>query len=80
MIRLGGLPVLDGVTLPLKEQVHSLGVLLDLSVPLEAQMASVAWIAFYQLRLLAQMCPYMDRESLASVFYALVMSRLDRLL
>ena len=28
---LGCLPVLDGVALPLKEQVHSLGVLLDSS-------------------------------------------------
>ena len=38
-------PVLDGVALPLKEQVHSLGVLLKPSLSLEAQVASVAWSA-----------------------------------
>ena len=33
------LPVLEGVALPLKDQVHSLGVLLDPSLLLEAQVA-----------------------------------------
>ena len=32
-------PVLDGVALPLKEQVHSLGVLLEPSMSLGAQVA-----------------------------------------
>ena len=34
-------PVLDGVALHLKEQAHSLGALLELSLSLEAQVASV---------------------------------------
>ena len=38
---LGKQPVLDGVTL-LKEQMHSLGVLLDPSLSLEAQVHSMA--------------------------------------
>ena len=42
-------PVLDGVALPLKEQVRSLGVLLEPSLSLEPQVASVAQSAFYQL-------------------------------
>ncbi|XP_061460454.1 uncharacterized protein LOC133373973 [Rhineura floridana] len=63
-------PVLDEVTLPLKEQVRSLGVLLDPSLSLEAQVASVARSAFYQFRLVAQLRPYLDREHL-------VTSRLD---
>ena len=67
--------VLDGVAIPLKEQVHSLVVLLEPSLSLEAQVASVAWSAFYQLRLVAQLRPYLD--NLASVVYALVTSRLD---
>ncbi|XP_061451815.1 uncharacterized protein LOC133369973 [Rhineura floridana] len=70
-------PVLDEVTLPLKEQVRSLGVLLDPSLSLEAQVASVARSAFYQLRLVAQLRPYLDREHLTSVIHALVTSRLD---
>lgn len=38
----GRQPVLDGDTLPLKEHVHILVVLLDSTLSLEAQVASVA--------------------------------------
>ena len=72
----GAQPVLDGVALPLKEHVHSLGVLLEPSMSLEAQVASVAQSAFYQLWLVAPLCPYLDRDNLASVVYALVTSKL----
>ena len=61
----------------MKEQVHSLGVLLEPSLSFEAQVASVARSAFYQLRLVAQLCPCLDRDNLASVVYALVTSKLD---
>ncbi|KAF7248980.1 Phosphate acyltransferase [Varanus komodoensis] len=44
-------PVLDGAPLPLKKQFHSLGVLLEPSLALEAQMASKIQSAFYQLQL-----------------------------
>ena len=74
---MGVQPVLDGVALPLKEQVRSLGVLLEPSLSLEAKVASVARSAFYQLRLVAQLRPYLDRDSLASVVHALVTSKLD---
>ncbi|XP_061471923.1 uncharacterized protein LOC133379865 [Rhineura floridana] len=67
-------PVLYGVTLPLKEKVRSLGVLLEPSLSLQAQVASVA---FYQLRLVAQLCTYLDKDKLASVVHALVTSKLD---
>ena len=43
---IGSLPVLDGVALPLKVQVHSLGVLLDPSLSLEAQVAQSAFTSF----------------------------------
>ncbi|XP_061477478.1 uncharacterized protein LOC133381914 [Rhineura floridana] len=70
-------PVLDGVTLPLKEQVRSLGVILDSCLTLEAHVASVARNAFYQLRLVAQLRPYLSKEDLSSVVHAMVTSRLD---
>ena len=50
-------PVLDRVALHLKEQVRSLGVLLEPSLSLEAQVASVAQSAFYDLWLVAQLRP-----------------------
>ena len=40
-------------------------------------MASVAQSAFYQLRLVAQLRPYLGRDNLASVVHALVTSKLD---
>ena len=49
-------PVLDGVALSLKEQVHSLGST-EPSLTLEAQVASVTWNAFYWLWLVAQLRP-----------------------
>ena len=72
----GDQPVLDGVALPLKEQVCSLEVLLEPSLSLDAQVAS-ARSAFYQLWLVSQLRPYLDRDNLASVVHALVTSKLD---
>ena len=40
-------------------------------------MALVARSAFYQLRLVAQLRPYLDRDNLASVVHPLVTSKLD---
>ena len=50
---------------------------LEPSLSLEAQVASVARSSFYQLRLVAQLRPYLDRDNLASVVHALVTSQLD---
>ena len=69
-------PLLDGVAVPLKEQVCSLGLLLEPSLSLEAQVALVTRSAFYQLRLVAQLRPYLDKDNLASVVNALVTSKL----
>uniref|UniRef100_A0A803U146 Reverse transcriptase domain-containing protein n=1 Tax=Anolis carolinensis TaxID=28377 RepID=A0A803U146_ANOCA len=52
---IGWQPVLDGVTLPLKPQFRSLGVLLDSSLTLEAQASAVSGRAFTQLRLVRQL-------------------------
>nr|XP_060621478.1 uncharacterized protein LOC132768982 [Anolis sagrei ordinatus]XP_060621479.1 uncharacterized protein LOC132768982 [Anolis sagrei ordinatus]XP_060621480.1 uncharacterized protein LOC132768982 [Anolis sagrei ordinatus] len=73
----GWQPVLDGVTLPLKSQVRSLGVLLDSSLTLEAQASAVSGRAFAQLRLVHQLRPYLVKADLAGVVHALVTSRLD---
>lgn len=43
---LRSLPVLEGVTYPLKEKVHSLGILLLPDLHLEAQISSVTHCAF----------------------------------
>uniref|UniRef100_A0A803TWJ5 Reverse transcriptase domain-containing protein n=1 Tax=Anolis carolinensis TaxID=28377 RepID=A0A803TWJ5_ANOCA len=70
-------PVLDGVTLPLKTQVHSLGVLLDSSLSLEPQVSVMAREAFAELRLVHQLHPYLRKSDLATVVHVLVTSRLD---
>ena len=70
-------PTLDGVALPLKEQVRSLGVLLDPQLLLDSQVAAVARGAFAQLRLIRQLRPYLSCSDLTTVTHALVTSRLD---
>ncbi|KAF7254388.1 Parkin coregulated gene protein [Varanus komodoensis] len=69
--------VLNGVALPLRDKVHSLGVLLDPELSLEAQVTAVARSAFLQLRLIHQLRPYLENDCLATVTHALVTSRLD---
>ncbi|KAF7247602.1 Cytosolic 5'-nucleotidase 3A [Varanus komodoensis] len=69
--------VLNGATLPLRDKVRSLGVLLDPELSLEAQVTAVARNAFLQLRLINQLRPYLEYDSLAMVTHALVTSRLD---
>uniref|UniRef100_A0A803TKZ4 Reverse transcriptase domain-containing protein n=1 Tax=Anolis carolinensis TaxID=28377 RepID=A0A803TKZ4_ANOCA len=78
---IGWQPVLDGVALPLKAQVRSLGVLLDSGLTLEAQVstleAQVAGRAFAQFKLVRQLRPYLEKSDLTMVVHALVTSRLD---
>ncbi|KAF7249630.1 putative RNA-directed DNA polymerase from transposon BS [Varanus komodoensis] len=69
--------VLNGVALPLRDRVRSLGVLLDPELSLEAQVTAVARNAFFQLRLIHQLRPYLEYDCLATVTHALVTSRLD---
>ncbi|KAF7248106.1 Zinc finger and SCAN domain-containing protein 29 [Varanus komodoensis] len=63
--------VLNGVALPLKDRVRSLGVLFDPELSLEAQVTAVARSAFLQLQLIHQLCPYLENDCLATVTYAL---------
>ncbi|KAF7246231.1 Transcription initiation factor TFIID subunit 4B [Varanus komodoensis] len=61
----------------LSHKVRSLGVLLDLELSLEAQVTAAARSAFLQLRLIHQLCPYLEYDCLATVTHALVTSHLD---
>uniref|UniRef100_A0A670HMU9 Reverse transcriptase domain-containing protein n=1 Tax=Podarcis muralis TaxID=64176 RepID=A0A670HMU9_PODMU len=69
--------VLNGVTVPLKDQVRSLGVILDSQLSMEAQVKSVSRAAVYQLHLVRRLRPYLPADCLARVVHALVISRLD---
>ncbi|KAF7243701.1 Pleckstrin-likey domain-containing family M member 3 [Varanus komodoensis] len=69
--------VLHRVALPLKDRVHSLGVLLDPELSVEFQVAVVARSMFVQLWLIHQLHPYLDKHCLAMVIHALVTSWLD---
>ncbi|XP_053153318.1 uncharacterized protein LOC128345436 [Hemicordylus capensis] len=71
------LPVLDGVTLPQKEQVRSLGVLLDPDLTMVFQVEAMARNAFYQLRLIRQLHPFLEKNNIKTVVHQLVTSRLD---
>ncbi|KAF7254400.1 hypothetical protein EYD10_00419 [Varanus komodoensis] len=66
--------VLNGVALPLRDKVRSLGVLLDPELSLEAQVTSVVRSAFFQLWLIHQLHPYLGNDCLVTVTHALVTS------
>ena len=69
--------VLNGVTVPLKYQVQSLGVILDLQLSTEVLVNSVSRGAVYQLHLVHRLRPSLPTDCLARVVHALVISRLD---
>uniref|UniRef100_A0A670HRU4 Reverse transcriptase domain-containing protein n=1 Tax=Podarcis muralis TaxID=64176 RepID=A0A670HRU4_PODMU len=69
--------VLNGVTVPLKDQVCSLGVILDSQLSMEAQVKSVSRAAVYQLHLVRRLRPYLPADCLTRMVHALVISRLD---
>lgn len=59
-------PVLDGVVrLTLKTQVCSLGVFLDSFLCLDAQVSAVARRAFAQLKLVIQLCSFLEMPNLS---------------
>ncbi|XP_070582622.1 LOW QUALITY PROTEIN: uncharacterized protein [Erythrolamprus reginae] len=68
---------LGGGNLTPSERVRNLGVLLNPQLTLEKHLSAVARGAFAQVRLVRQLRPYLDRESLLTVTHALITSRLD---
>ncbi|XP_061484291.1 cilia- and flagella-associated protein 95 isoform X2 [Rhineura floridana] len=76
--RLGDIDlVFNGVRLPLKDQVRSLGVILDSQLSMEAQILAASRAAWYQLHLIQRLRPYLPVHLLPRVVHALVSSRLD---
>ncbi|XP_060100566.1 uncharacterized protein LOC132575897 [Heteronotia binoei] len=71
------LPVFDGAPLIAASRVKSLGVLLEPSLTMEAQIAATAKSAFFHLRRAKQLAPFLERDDLATVIHATVTSRLD---
>uniref|UniRef100_A0A670IIH6 Reverse transcriptase domain-containing protein n=1 Tax=Podarcis muralis TaxID=64176 RepID=A0A670IIH6_PODMU len=67
--------VLNGVTVPLKDQVCSLGVIKDSQLSMEVN--SVSGAAVYQLHLVHRLRPYLPADCLARVVHAVVISHLD---
>ena len=59
-----------GFTLPFQHQVHSLGMLLDITLSLNAQMTAVARTTFAQLNLVCKLCPFLEMSELATVIHA----------
>lgn len=74
---IGIIHLLDGVALFLKDQVHSLEVVLNSGLLLYKQVAVVARCAFCHFWLLNYLQPFLDRKNLATVVHTLETSKLD---
>ncbi|KAF7235045.1 hypothetical protein EYD10_18102 [Varanus komodoensis] len=70
--------VLNGVARPLRDRVHSLGVLLDPELSLEAQVMAVVRNAFIQLRLIHQLRPFLEKDCLVTVTHTLAASEMQK--
>ena len=69
------LPHLDGTPLTTSTTIKSLGVIFDASLSIEAQITKVAHQAFYHLRQVKQLAPYLFQDDLATLIHATVTSR-----
>lgn len=65
-------PALNGIAFPLKEEVCSFQVHLDLQLFLDSQMVVLAIGVFAQLWLMHQLWPYLDHADLATVSHGTV--------
>ena len=61
----------------MKDEVCTLGVLLDLSLLVTSQIASVVQSGYFHLMQIAQLHPYLDTGSLTMLVHVLVVLRLD---
>ena len=68
---------LDGTQLTPVQLVKSLGIILDSSLSMEAQVANVTCLVFFHLRQARQLVPYLSTPDVATVIHATVTSRLD---
>lgn len=67
---------LDSV-LPFRDQVHNLGVLMDLSPSWGSQIAVMSRAAFNQMRCIAQFHPFLNKVSLRTLVHARVISHIN---
>lgn len=74
---LGSTLRLAGVLLTLKPSVGIFGMPQDPSLLLHKQIAAVAKSSYFQLWLVHQLRPFMDKKDLAMVSHALIISQLD---
>lgn len=65
------------ITLSSQNQVHNLFGLLDWSLSLDGQVSAVDSNMFTQLKLVHQICPFLEKLDLATVTHALVTYYLD---
>lgn len=65
MIGSGLTPMLEGMALPLKTHVRSLGVFVDPSLLLTVQVMAAARSSCYQLRLIRQLHHFLEENNLA---------------
>uniref|UniRef100_H3AG61 Reverse transcriptase domain-containing protein n=1 Tax=Latimeria chalumnae TaxID=7897 RepID=H3AG61_LATCH len=70
-------PSIDGGALRLVKVAKSLGVFLDASLTLERQISSVVSSGFFHLRNICRLRPVLPHDSLSTLMYAFVSSRLD---
>uniref|UniRef100_A0A803T0M3 Reverse transcriptase domain-containing protein n=1 Tax=Anolis carolinensis TaxID=28377 RepID=A0A803T0M3_ANOCA len=71
------LPDFDGEVLVPSATVKSLGVVLDSSLTMEAQITAISKQAFFHLRQARKLASYLLTEALATVIHATVTTRLD---
>lgn len=69
--------MLDGTVLRLKDQVRSLGALLDLALLVDQQVTAVARSVFYHLWQVYQLRPFLGKKDLFTITHALETTRLD---
>ena len=71
------LPSLMEGALSGKDEMHSLGILMDPALSTECQIAFVVRSVYFHLRQIAHLCPYLDTGSLTTLVLAMIVSRLD---
>uniref|UniRef100_A0A803U0T6 Reverse transcriptase domain-containing protein n=1 Tax=Anolis carolinensis TaxID=28377 RepID=A0A803U0T6_ANOCA len=71
------LPDFDGEVLVPSATVKSLGVVLDSSLTMEAQITAISKQAFFHLRQARKLASYLSTEALAMVIHTTVTTRLD---
>ena len=70
-------PRLDGIVLPLRTKFLEFGILLDLALSGNSQIAAMSRSTFDQLQLIVQLHPFLENGSLRTLVQALVISQIN---